>query len=189
MGARRKPVQVHEVRMTSLVQNLSGETKSELFSDQYMARDRVDGIDSGIRWVKRMAETIKEFYPSVIKDIASVRISPFKIGRVDDDGRTHQGSKVPMFEWTYHDFTPLDERVESVKAELRGHGKQKKKRGRKRLLDTPGEIEDVCRLYYIRKLSMLKVGQMMGASEGVVKRVLDENGDAYAACHAKNDED
>lgn len=56
--------------------------------------------------------------------------------------------------------------------------------GRKFLLSTPEEIEQVCYLYYKTDSNIAMIARHFGVSEGVARRVLKENGPRYAKEHA-----
>jgi len=58
-----------------------------------------------------------------------------------------------------------------------------KKRGRKRMLDTPEEIQRVCELYFLSDMSAMAIAQRYKVSPGVVTRVLDESATAWCKEH------
>jgi hypothetical protein len=57
------------------------------------------------------------------------------------------------------------------------------KKGRKRKLDTPDEIEAVCFRYYLTPASVNSIAQSFRVSPGVIDRVLKEHGRAYSEAH------
>ena len=61
----------------------------------------------------------------------------------------------------------------------------RRRTGRKRMLDTPEEIEKVCDLYYLTERSVSDIARSMNVSAGVIDRVLKENGQAYSAKNRK----
>ena len=74
---------------------------------------------------------------------------------------------------------------ESEALEAHYRKRPKKRTGRKRLLDTPEEIERVCDLYYLTERSVSDIARTFDVSPGVIDRVLKENGEAFCAKNRK----
>jgi len=165
-----------------LFTNDEGQRREDQAIVRYTADGWLDIIDSGVRWAKHMAEAQRAFVTDY-SGPAYIKIWETYIGPIDENGYSSERHGRDLFEWKWDWGISLEDKVRSEtwrQREAQEKSKPKpKKRGRKRLLDTPEEIERVCELYFLSDMSAMAIAHRYKVSPGVVTRVLDEGGTAW----------